>query len=390
VVPHGVCAEDAGRYDHLVDRRLLDIATLTPFAVDWDAVSLDVISGFLNQPVEESLTWEAKGGTIKPDDIRVSASAFGNSDLGGFLVLGATQDHGLRSWTLDGWQPPEVDVGQWVAKCLDHVRPRPEAETKSFALSSGGVLAVVRFLPAPIPPVITSAGLVWQRVDASRSIRVTDPAALRRLFDRGTAAEVRIHDESHAAVDELFGSGPNGRRAVVMAAAAASLPSDITGRVFRRSFASLLGDRVVALHRATIGSNLEGFVQAHLDGGQGWVGAYTTMAIARDFRFDIRMRRHGGVSVGLTLGDVDDGISWVTGTMGVLQQMYDAIATVLAALGAHGPTLLAARFSAGEMGSFAADHPSDTRSDGQTELGRIYRDVARGARLDEWEPEPDD
>src|SRR5689334_9274945 len=126
------------------------VQLLSPFAVDWEQLDLAALQTFLDTPVDESLTWEGKGGDIRPEHIQRAASGFGNSVLGGFVVLGVTQA-GDKTWTRDGWVPPQTEVETWVSHCLRGVRPRPYVEVKAWSLDDGGTVAVVAIWPASIP-----------------------------------------------------------------------------------------------------------------------------------------------------------------------------------------------------------------------------------------------
>ena len=61
---------------------------------------------FFAEAADEGLTWEAKGNAIRPEHVIEAASAFGNSLLGGYLVLGASQAKKGGPWTVDGWRFP--------------------------------------------------------------------------------------------------------------------------------------------------------------------------------------------------------------------------------------------------------------------------------------------
>ena len=81
---------------------------------------------FFAQAGDETLTWEAKGGIVHKEQVLKAASAFGNSLLGAFLVLGASQAKKGGPWSLDGSTFPDEPT-TWVSTCLmnDAVRPRP-------------------------------------------------------------------------------------------------------------------------------------------------------------------------------------------------------------------------------------------------------------------------
>src|SRR4051794_38540432 len=99
----------------------------TPFGVDWDDLTLDTLRTALDEPMDESLRWEAKGGTIRTEHVREAVCAFANSDLGGIVVLGVTQDRATRAWTFDGWLAPGGEPELWIGQCLDNggIDPRP-------------------------------------------------------------------------------------------------------------------------------------------------------------------------------------------------------------------------------------------------------------------------
>src|SRR5437868_5161696 len=98
------------------------------------------MKNFFGQGGDESLTWEAKGGEITAHHVRVAASAFGNSQLGGNLVLGISRTGG--PWVPDRWTPPGGEVRLWLETCLANggVDPKPSIEVKSFDLDGDGTV----------------------------------------------------------------------------------------------------------------------------------------------------------------------------------------------------------------------------------------------------------
>ncbi len=70
--------------------------TPTPFGATWDDLTLEHVTAFFRDADDEGWTWEAKGTAVRPEHVRVAASAFGNSVAGGFLILGARR-HGRRA-----------------------------------------------------------------------------------------------------------------------------------------------------------------------------------------------------------------------------------------------------------------------------------------------------
>ena len=99
---------------------------ITPFGVSWDSLDLGPLEAFVAQAGDESLTWEAKGTNITRNDVLEGVCGFGNSDLGGFLVLGASRARPGAPWSLDGWEPPD-EPALWIENCLGNggVDPLP-------------------------------------------------------------------------------------------------------------------------------------------------------------------------------------------------------------------------------------------------------------------------
>src|SRR6266542_3866071 len=90
---------------------------ITPFGARWEALDLGHLQAFFSDAGDEGLTWEAKGTTVGRDDIVEAVCGFGNSDLGGYLVLGARKGERSHPWTLDGWKPadePAVLIENWL------------------------------------------------------------------------------------------------------------------------------------------------------------------------------------------------------------------------------------------------------------------------------------
>jgi hypothetical protein len=89
----------------------------TPFGSPLEELELDHLRRFLADGPDESLTWEAKGGEIRPGHVRTAVWAFANSELGGFLILGASRGKADRAWRLGGWRPKD-EPALWVENCL--------------------------------------------------------------------------------------------------------------------------------------------------------------------------------------------------------------------------------------------------------------------------------
>ena len=96
----------------------------TIFGVDWDALTISAVRRFLSAAGQEPLTWEAKAdgkGPLHPATVRKAICAFANSDLGGFLIIGATESG--TGWALPGLQlqpPLLLNQGLHAANISQH------------------------------------------------------------------------------------------------------------------------------------------------------------------------------------------------------------------------------------------------------------------------------
>jgi hypothetical protein len=106
-------------------------------------------------------------------------------------------------------------------------------------------VAVVATRPVAVPPAITAAGEVWQRVSGS-SQRIADPASLRQLFERGRAAERRAEETCASGLNSV-GVVDLAKRptSYALSLATPALPSDVSTRLFRAPIA----ERMAAVFR---------------------------------------------------------------------------------------------------------------------------------------------
>jgi hypothetical protein len=211
----------------------------TPFGVPWERLELDDVRRFLGEGPDESLTWEAKGGDIRPEHVRRAVCAFANSELGGFLVLGVSREGPERAWRIGGWIPRD-EPALWIGNSLAFggVLPPPAVDIRVWRIDRGPeYVAVVAVDPASVPPAITSHGEVWQRVSGA-SKRIAEPADLRQLFERGRAAERRAEATALSGLKLVAGVDPAQRpTAYAVSLATPVLPSDVSLRLFRASLA---------------------------------------------------------------------------------------------------------------------------------------------------------
>lgn len=213
------------------------------FGATWDDLTLDHVRTFLAKQSDdhEGLTWEAKGGTIRAEHIHNALSAFGNSVLGGYLILGAQRARPTDPWQTPGWAFPD-EPGVWIAQHASRLIDAPVIDVKSWPTAEGRRLAVVAIPPAAVPPVITPRGVVYQRVTGA-SPTVTDPAVLRAIFERGEQARSRALELSQKALNQALNEpnleerGLRSNRSMALSLAATGTPRDVTGRLFRTRFA---------------------------------------------------------------------------------------------------------------------------------------------------------
>ena len=364
----------------------------TPFGPSFEDLTLEDLERALEAEEYEPLTWEAKGIRASRAQVLKYVAGFANSRAGGILILGAEQKQRGGRWTYSGAPmslEPIVQLDQYIRDGLD---PVPIYRPRVLGHGDLGPIIAIQVDPIDVPPCITADGQVFERV-SGRTIPVALSADLARLYERGAAAHDRIRREAHDAAYEL-GSGrdPDEPMAIVLAVAAASLASEISDRIFRPSFEASLRDEAHQLYRSAFGDQMAGLVGPWSERSQGWTSAVATTTFRPvDERITLRVRRHGGIAVALDLrGRPSNGALWIRGRPDIMPAMYHTLSRVLELLDARGSTFLVGRMTAEpNRGSFEADQASDTRSDGSIELGRIVRDIGRGAGHHDPEPEVD-
>ena len=71
----------------------------TPFGATWTDLDLATLQAFFRRAErDEGLTWEAKADQVTSQHVHKAASGFGNSVLGGYLVLGAKWNKQKLAW----------------------------------------------------------------------------------------------------------------------------------------------------------------------------------------------------------------------------------------------------------------------------------------------------
>jgi hypothetical protein len=352
----------------------------TPFGASWEDLDLESMRKFLADAVNEGLTWEAKSGSIRPEHVREAVCAFGNSERGGYLVIGASQDR-AGTWTVDGCAIREPEL--WVADCLDHggVDPLPSTETKSWLISPGVWVAVVHIYPVAITPCLTSAGEVIQRL-SGKSQRVTDAASLRRLFERGEVAISRAMSTAEAGRDDLLNNGREGwHLKVVVSIATPSLPPDVSAAVFRESTLKVIQQTIQGRGGRTYAGGIGAEVNQH---------AVTVWATAPWVDIPdccVRVGRHGSVAVGWFNPDLDAGLPRVAAGTYSPEQIWTAATTIVRHLGGFGPAAMAMYRYDPRLGGLAIARWTEVRDPTTDEIQSIVREARRASGRPGWEPE---
>lgn len=308
----------------------------SPFGVGWDRLALADLLRFLGAapaPTENDL-WEAKGGEINKDPIYQAVSAFGNSMAGGYLVLGVGQAKSGAPWTIDGWKfPPEPEL--WVTQVAHAIADCPAIDVRAYPLGGGRHIAVLAIEPAPIPPVITPSGCVFERVGPS-SPPVTSGVALRRLVAGGDAARESARSASLAMQDSMLNrpievaAGVNRPYVTVaLGLAPAGMPLDADDRI--------VSQPLVDAFRAAVLTYADAFrpdpqIRAPGRALFGWVGG------AADNGYSIRANTK---AVGVAWRDPKEGDAWWSVVESVLlDRMWGMADGLIQQLGGYGPAHL--------------------------------------------------
>lgn len=185
--------------------------------IPWARLSLADIDAFLAAEAEETLYWEAKGDgreRLGPHALAKAVCGFANSERGGYVILGAKLSD--RAYVMPGLtHPPAAELGAWVDQVIRSgaVKPLPWFEPRTFVERPGA--AIIAIDPVEQPPCVTSGGAVYERT-SGRTVPVTDPSELARLFATGRTAHIQgviqrldgLIAEANAARRALFEDPP--------------------------------------------------------------------------------------------------------------------------------------------------------------------------------------
>lgn len=270
----------------------------TLFGRPWHELNVESLGAFLEHAEPEPLLWEAKsGGTVHNDSVRKQAAGFGNSDAGGYLLLGVKQDKEAKSFFIDGWEVPGGEANTWVSTCLQAGPfPSPRHHIWTFEAAPGRVVCVVRFEPVRIGPCVHK-GVVYER-RSGLTAPIEDPTRLHELYQRARTA----HQQASAAAQRLDPwtrdrLGVNRELRLHIALAPLVPGDDLDTRLFRVSTRDEIKERIrerlsesgtaasfhLDANKSVVGSDFRGQVATYNDAAYlpDWVlGAFTNGAVA--------------------------------------------------------------------------------------------------------------
>jgi hypothetical protein len=207
--------------------------------------------------------------------VRKAVTAFANA-IGGYPLIGVRRDVGSRSWIADGVAFGEnVEPAVWAGNVIRNgVSPVPRFDVRSWATAAGAV-AVIRIEPVPVMPCMTSNGEVFERV-SGESVKVTDPAVLQRLYERGWAAETLTLAEAaigRALERERISAPPwPPYLKLTLARCPTGKPDDVAETLFAPTFEATLRDTWHALPSEPL-EIATGTPQLQVEVTQGYVAA---------------------------------------------------------------------------------------------------------------------
>jgi hypothetical protein len=354
----------------------------TPFGPPWESVTLDDLVEFFEAAQEEGQTWEGKGAPIRSDHIRRAASGFGNSVLGGYLVLGVEGNRSKGTWAVGGWDPPG-EATQWITDCLvGRVDPLPPFDVRSWELESGATVSVIRFWPAALPPCVTMEGQIFERVGSSTS-QVKDAGSLHRLVDRGQEARRRAQAEAIDGRQAFHYMNPATRpHHISVTLGCVALASDISDLAFRKSVADGVAG---ALKTRLIVPALAPQLRTSVN--QGGVTIWSESGFTSNEGYTVQVRRSGSVSAGWSDMDIESAVASVAASADRLERVWDVAATAVHLIGAKGPAHLSIRLLDKKGGPTDIDRWVDEPNRSGDAVDAVVREVKRVRGEWEWEPE---
>jgi hypothetical protein len=189
-------------------RELLD----TPL----DQIGDDRLRAALASACDEDDRWEAKGGTLRPEQVFRAVAGLANR-AGGLLVIGAARS-ASGGWELTGCAIPG-EPGQRLARVVrDNLRPPPPVDFRTWEVAAGVHVALVRVEPHPTNLTVTVDGRVLRREHGSTE-PLADGAELTRLVrarsGAGPAAPLDPDGDLHEIGDAALAASQGGQEAQV-------------------------------------------------------------------------------------------------------------------------------------------------------------------------------
>lgn len=186
--------------------------------------------------MDEGISWETKGTKLPAHpQVRKAVNGLANQQ-GGFLLVGVRQGAPLGTWVLDGvdfdGDEPTRLLADVIAGGLD---PVPAFDVKPFEVDDGKHVAVVMVEPVAVPPCVTIAGQIYERLPGK-----TEPVnatTLARLRGQGVDARTLAQDAADAALNRivlLADEGPH--LSLELGLAPTGRVADIGGRLFTETF----------------------------------------------------------------------------------------------------------------------------------------------------------
>ena len=368
----------------------------TPFGPSFGDLELADVRAFILEPRSESLPWEAKGSGVTPKDVREAVCAFANGYSDGYLVLGlgaVTDDDEKKrrraescNWKIEGWEPPGGDPEAWITGCIGGtIDPRPHFEVKPFSIEPTKWLAVIRIAPSPLPPCITTEGLIFERLPGvTQKVRTSE--TLRALHGRGTDSRIRAESNAAQSLTDFWERTaglrtPARMPQLAVCVAAPSLVQDDLTRTFRMS----LADKV--LHR------LPGTGHGYSDRSTDVEGLTVWSWNLSGETFAARVYVSGCVAFSHCGLYGEDGLSAVAHDGSPLGPMWANANAIARELGAAGPSFVRVRgWDLKADGTYGVKGDFDTwssvdRDPTSDELAQLRRQAARRSGLVVWEPE---
>jgi hypothetical protein len=353
---------------------------VSPFEADWTNLTVEHVAAFLADAGDEGLTWEAKAGALHPDRILKAGSGFANS-VGGDLILGAERGED-GSWDIVGMEFPGDEPATWLSSLITAgLRPVPTFDVKSWPLDGRRALAVVHFEPTPVPPCMTSRGLLFERT-SGQTLPVTDPTVLSQLVALGESARVKAEQSSWEGLQlrpEQLGQADESHHVnVVLALAATGTRDAFSRRLFGRRFAE---EDFLGVLRPRLPVGPHGFVRRpwNLQVSQSWLLAQIW---GLDATWAVRVAWNGSATVAYATAFEATSVGEAAR---IIEIAWDAAAELLQTLDAAEPAYLATETMLRVGQGTRVGRWVDLSGSNEEQIGSMTREMRRSLGEPAWE-----